>query len=62
MAFVTSTDGARIFYTTIGQGEPLVLCHGLTHTWQSWQDLRYVDDLKDQFRLRACANRRNGRG
>lgn len=51
MPDATSSDGVRIFYTTIGQGDPLVLSHGMTHTWQSWQDLGYTDDLKDRFRL-----------
>lgn len=51
MPHATSTDGVKIFYTTIGEGEPLVLVHGVAHTWQSWQDLGYVDALKDRYRL-----------
>lgn len=51
MPHATSTDGVKIFYTTIGEGEPLLLAHGVAHTWQSWQDLGYVDALKDRYRL-----------
>ncbi len=60
MPYVTSTDGVRIFCTAIGQGEPLVLSHGSTHTWESWQDLGYVDALKDRFRLVLIDSRGHG--
>jgi pimeloyl-ACP methyl ester carboxylesterase len=61
MPYVTSTDGVRIFYTTIGQGEPLVLAHGGTHTWESWQDLGYVAALKERFQLILFDARGHGR-
>ncbi len=51
LPFATSSDGARIFSTTMGQGTPLVLLHGTTHSWESWQDLGYIDGLKDHFQL-----------
>jgi pimeloyl-ACP methyl ester carboxylesterase len=51
MPYATSSDGARIFYTTMGYGDPLVLAHGTTHSWESWQDLGYIDGLKDKFYL-----------
>jgi pimeloyl-ACP methyl ester carboxylesterase len=60
MAYATSRDRVRIFHTTIGQGEPLVLSHGFTHTWESWEDLGYVDALKDRFRLVLIDSRGNG--
>lgn len=60
MPFATSTDGAQIFYTETGQGEPLVLSHGGTHTWESWEDLGYVERLKDHFRLILIDSRGHG--
>src|SRR5687767_340969 len=60
MPFVTSTDGVRIFYLTTGQGESVVLSHGSTHTWESWQDLGYVDRLKDRYQLVLMDSRGHG--
>lgn len=60
MPHVTSTDGVRIFYTTTGKGDALVLSHGSTHTWESWRDLGYVDALKDHFRLVLIDSRGHG--
>jgi pimeloyl-ACP methyl ester carboxylesterase len=60
MPYATSSDGVRIFYTTIGQGEPLILSHGTTHTCESWQDLGYIDGLKDQFHLILIDTRGHG--
>lgn len=61
MPFATSSDGVRIFYTTVGQGRPLVLSHGGTHTWESWEDLGYIDALKDRFRLILIDSRGHGK-
>jgi pimeloyl-ACP methyl ester carboxylesterase len=61
MPFAISSDGVRIYYTDSGEGEPLVLSHGGTHTWESWQDLGYVDALKDRFRLVLIDSRGHGR-
>lgn len=60
MPRVTSSDGVSIFYTTTGQGEPLVLTHGATHSWESWQDLGYIDGLADSFRLVMLDSRGHG--
>jgi pimeloyl-ACP methyl ester carboxylesterase len=60
LPFAISSDGVRIYYTTMGQGEPLVLSHGTTHTWESWQDLGYTDDLKDRFHLILVDSRGHG--
>ena len=60
MPFATSTDGVHIFYTTVGQGAPLVLSHGATHTWESWQDLGYVESLKDRLHLILIDTRGHG--
>lgn len=51
MPHVTSADGCRIFYTTFGEGEPLLLAHGATHSWQSWRNLGYVDALQQRYLL-----------
>lgn len=61
MPYATSTDGIHIFYTSKGEGEPLVLSHGGTHTWESWQDLGYVDGLRDHFQLVLIDSRGHGR-
>jgi pimeloyl-ACP methyl ester carboxylesterase len=60
MSYATSSDGVRIFYTTTGQGEPLVLSHGTTHTWESWHDLGFIDGLEDQFQLILIDSRGHG--
>lgn len=60
MPHVTSSDGTRIFYTTAGEGEPFVLSHGVTHSWQSWENLGYVDALKDRYRLILIDTRGHG--
>lgn len=60
MPFAVSTDGVRIFYTATGHEVPLVLSHGGTHTWESWQDLGYVDSLKDHFHLILIDSRGHG--
>ena len=51
MPHVTSSDGTRIFYTTIGEGEPILLAHGATHTWESWRNLGYVDALSGHYQV-----------
>lgn len=60
MPFAKSSDGARIFYTTAGRGEPLVLSHGTTHSWETWEDLGYLDGLKDWFHLILIDSRGHG--
>lgn len=51
MPYVTSSDGVRIFYTTVGSGPPMLLCHGTTSTHYNWLGLGYVDALKDDYQL-----------
>ena len=34
--FVTLPSGARVFYTRLGRGEPVVLLHGIAHSSQAW--------------------------
>ena len=50
MTFVTNR-GVRIHYQTIGEGDPLVLHHGLGGSGADWIDLGYVDALKDRHQV-----------
>jgi pimeloyl-ACP methyl ester carboxylesterase len=44
-------DGVRIHYETAGGGPALVLHHGTMGSGPDWQDIGYVDALKDRHRL-----------
>src|SRR5688500_7872208 len=46
-----TTDGLRIQYEVTGNGEPLVLYHGLTGSGERWRDTGYVTGLADAYRL-----------
>lgn len=48
---VVVNDGVRIFYETEGNGEPLVLYHGLTGSGERWRDTGYAAGLADCYRL-----------
>jgi pimeloyl-ACP methyl ester carboxylesterase len=50
MPFATS-GGLRIYYDVEGNGQPLVLYHGLTGSGERWRDTGYVAGLKNRFRL-----------
>jgi pimeloyl-ACP methyl ester carboxylesterase len=50
MAHVTNR-GVRIHYQTFGEGNPLVLHHGLGGSGADWIDLGYVDALKDRHQV-----------
>ena len=50
MPFVTN-QGVRIYYEVEGEGEPLVLYHGLTGSGERWRDTGYVAGLADTYRL-----------
>ena len=50
MPFATN-DGLRIHYDITGEGEPLVLYHGLTGSGERWRDTGYVAGLEDAYRL-----------
>jgi pimeloyl-ACP methyl ester carboxylesterase len=46
-----ANDGVRIFYEVEGEGEPLVLYHGLTGSGERWRDTGYVSGLAGSYRL-----------
>jgi pimeloyl-ACP methyl ester carboxylesterase len=46
-----ANDGVRIFYEVEGEGEPLVLYHGLTGSGKRWRDTGYAAGLTDRYRL-----------
>lgn len=60
--FVTTSDGARIYYEDHGRGRPIVLVHGWACSGRFWQ--RNVPALAEDFRvvtvtLGATATRRS---
>jgi pimeloyl-ACP methyl ester carboxylesterase len=46
-----NNQGVQIHYKVIGDGEPLLLVHGMFANWKLWPDYGYVDGLKDDYRL-----------
>jgi pimeloyl-ACP methyl ester carboxylesterase len=44
-------QGMRIHYQVEGEGPPLVLQHGFTHSVQDWYRAGYVDALKHAYQL-----------
>jgi pimeloyl-ACP methyl ester carboxylesterase len=44
-------DGIRIHYQTAGDGSALVLHHGTMGSGPDWQDLGYVEALKDRHKV-----------
>lgn len=43
VAYARSADGCMIAYENVGEGDPLVLLHGVTETRDSWREAGYVD-------------------
>jgi pimeloyl-ACP methyl ester carboxylesterase len=60
LPFITN-DGVRIHYRVDGDGEPLLLYHGLTGSGQRWRDTGYVAGLRDRYRLILIDARGHGR-
>jgi pimeloyl-ACP methyl ester carboxylesterase len=52
--------GARIHYQVEGQGQPLVLCHGLSMTSEDWREYGYVTGLRDRYMLTLIDSRGYG--
>jgi pimeloyl-ACP methyl ester carboxylesterase len=46
-----NNGGIAIHYRTEGQGQPLVLQHGTTGSWQDWFELGYAQELRRNYRL-----------
>lgn len=44
-------QGVSIYYETEGQGDPLLLIHGMFINSSWWRDLGYVQALSDSYRL-----------
>jgi hypothetical protein len=47
----TTNKGVRIHYEVEGEGPPLVLQHGWTHSMEDWHTWGYVGALRDHHRL-----------
>lgn len=50
MPFVDN-NGVRIHYHVQGEGQPVVMLHGLTASMEQWIKAGYVDALKDDHKL-----------
>lgn len=56
------SNGTRIHYVVVGEGEPVVLIHGFTaNLQQNWNMPGIIDALKDDFQVIALDNRGHGR-
>ncbi len=51
----------NIYYEVEGEGPPLVLHHGLTGYADTWRDLGYVDELKNDYQLILMDARGHGK-
>src|SRR3990172_464286 len=52
MPYATNpADGVRIHYEVEGQGQPLMLVHGISGALQHWRINGYVDALRGDYRL-----------
>lgn len=47
----TMHDGTRLAFEVEGEGEPLLLYHGLTGSGERWRDTGYAQSLGDTYRL-----------
>lgn len=60
--YIVSNDGARIAYTVTGDGPALLLVHGGVSIFDKrlWVDMKWIERLKDHFRIIAPDIRGNG--
>jgi 3-oxoadipate enol-lactonase len=49
MAYLHLTDGARIYYEAHGEGEPVILLHGIMMSTLSWSP--FIPELAKRFKL-----------
>ena len=56
----TDNNGIRIHYHVEGEGQPLVLQHGLTSSIMRWYSFGFVDALKADYRLLLIDARGHG--
>lgn len=55
------SDGVRIHYTDVGEGEPVVLVHGFAFNADlNWRSPGVIDALKQEYRVIAIDNRGHG--
>ena len=54
-------NGVRIHYHVEGQGQPVVMLHGLTTSMEQWIKAGYVDALKDDYKLILLDARGHGK-
>ena len=56
------SDGAKIYYTVQGEGEPVVLIHGFTANQDvQWRNPGIIDALDDDYKVIAYDNRGHGK-
>jgi pimeloyl-ACP methyl ester carboxylesterase len=60
MPYAQNRD-VNIYYEVTGNGSPLVLHHGLTGLLENWKRFKYVDALKDKYRLILMDARGHGK-
>lgn len=58
--WITSSDGVRIAFESLGRGQPLVLLHGFFGDRTTWHSAGHVDALADDFRLVSIDARGHG--
>jgi len=58
MPFATATDGARLYYETIGTGEPFLLVSGGGGDHHAWDDIR--DDFAARYQVIVFDHRGTG--
>ncbi len=58
MPYATVTDGTRLYYEEVGQGEPLLLISGQGSDHTGWDDIR--DDFATRYRVIVYDHRGTG--
>jgi 3-oxoadipate enol-lactonase len=58
MPFATASDGIRLYYETVGDGEPLLLISGQTYDHTAWDEAR--EDFSDRYRVIVYDHRGTG--